>query len=144
MSDEQAEKVVIKVMNTWEPESDSEGRVYVKGYANSERRKFRTGNQLNFIRNCGNLDSLVLQYKGKTMSLIFANRDHWRRYKIDSLPFQEGTFRLKRKFEGARNFETTPCEKAEKIDPTNQWSGKECIVTGQSWIKLDKEDLRDK
>lgn len=154
MSESQLEKVIIREIDGKEPVmekkailgKDSPEQVYYKVGSTGDLIRIRFANPLYVPDLCGNINSLTLQYEKKTMMLLFENTDNWRRYVIDSLPFQEGIFRLKKKNEGGgRNYESTPCDEFVPGRQTGPLSYTKamCNVFAQSWVRIDEKKNQD-
>jgi hypothetical protein len=75
------------------------------------------------------VQELTLVYSGKQMKLVFdINQHHFTHYLIDSLPFQDGAFRL-RSFACKRNGPLP-----ERITTYN---GSLCFISADNWVSKD-------
>jgi len=80
---------------------------------------------------CGKIGDLVIRKGKKVMRLDFDIGEHNTHYEIDSLPFQEGTFRLK----------STKCKDGTPPAIDNNTVGK-CRVAASAWAPLDRSQKR--
>jgi len=131
MSYVQLEKLSIKQIAGYEAvaKEDEQGRIFYRVDDRGQTiMKIPLTNPLVLADTCGVISSLMLEYAGKTMTLLFENRDSWTRFNIDSLPFQAGMFRLKKISDG--NGQRLRCDEVKAARP----SIRSCTVNASDWL----------
>ncbi len=137
MTATQLEKVTVKQIDSQVPtlEKDGDGQAYYQIFPqNPVKTLLLNPMRINYGL-CGNINDLILEYKGKTMKLYFHNRNDWTRFKIDSLPFQDGIFELQ-KLGVIKNISGE--ERSVKCDVTLPRTSNDqtCYVTADTWKNL--------
>jgi len=132
MSEAQLKKAAITQIGIWDAvrEKDEKGQVYFRSSYPADTTLIPLTNPLSFASTCGSMNNITLQYGGRSMRLYFENRDDWSQFVVDSLPFQDGIFQLKKVQDGDK--QRLRCDEVDQPQP----SVRKCVVRADDWVKI--------